>query len=109
MKIGSEPNAESKLRRTEDRVAPLESKVQDRGSGMTGMRRVVVTRACHIGMALLTALPVSTGNARTLVISVHVFEAVPPCENLLLACISCTTATEQGCWPANDLWTLLTL
>lgn len=44
---------------------------------MAGMRLVVVTRGgSHIGMALLTALPVSTGNARTLATSVHVWEEV---------------------------------
>lgn len=44
---------------------------------MKSILLVVVARGgCHIGMALLTALPVSTGNARTLEISVHVWEEV---------------------------------
>lgn len=48
---------------------------QDRGSGRTGRHLVSVARGgCHIGMALLTALPVSTGRARTLSWSVRVWQ-----------------------------------
>lgn len=61
----------------EDQVPPLESGIQDRGSGMAGMCRILVTQGSrYIGIALLTALPVSTGKARTLASSVLVFEDV---------------------------------
>jgi hypothetical protein len=73
---GQSQTPKPSLWRIEVHVPPLEPRVQGRGSGTAVMCLVVVTRGCHIGMALLTALPVSTGNARTLVISVRVREEV---------------------------------
>ena len=76
---------------------------QGRRSGTTGVHLVAVARrSCHIGMALLTALPVSTGKASTLSWLVFV-RTVQVDIRLLFARVCCTAAAEQGSWPADNL------
>ena len=54
-----------------------------------------------MGIALLIALPVSTGKASTLLQSVSSSRMRPG--DLPLSGISCATAAEKRCWPTEDL------